>query len=92
VELVTERIAEAKQAIEQEVACLDNIYVQIKLHHERRDFEKAARLFADVRKSNERIGQLKKRLEFYQSVGKLVAEGILVEVVKKADENLAMAR
>lgn len=50
-----------KRNLEEEIAALDNLYIQIKLHHERRDFEKAFPLFAEVTKRNERILELKEQ-------------------------------
>ena len=50
-----------KRNLEEEIAALDNLYIQIKLHHERQDFEKAYQLFAKVTKRNERILELKEQ-------------------------------
>ncbi len=50
-----------KRNLEEEIAALDNLYIQIKLHHERQDFEKAYQLFAEVSKRNERILELKEQ-------------------------------
>ena len=50
-----------KRNLEEEIAALDNLYIQIKLHHERKDFEKAYELFAEVSKRNERILELKEQ-------------------------------
>lgn len=34
---------------------LDNLYIQIKLHHERGEFEKAVRLFSKVSELNKKL-------------------------------------
>ena len=44
---------------------LDNLYVQIKIHHERGDYEKAAVLLREASSINETIGQIKNERRQY---------------------------
>lgn len=57
-----------KQNLDEEIAALDNLYTQIKLHHERREFEKAILLFREVTKRNERILELKEESRMQTTV------------------------
>lgn len=57
-----------KRNLEEEIAALDNLYIQIKLHHERREFEKAILLFREVEKRNERILELKEASRMQSTV------------------------
>ena len=57
-----------KRNLEEEIAALDNLYIQIKLHHERQEFEKAILLFREVTKRNERILEMKEQLRMQTTV------------------------
>ena len=65
---------------------LDNYYVQIQLHHERKDYSKALEVFAIIGPLQQRAVKLQERLRFYRMIEELNRQGILAERVYRVNE------
>lgn len=65
---------------------LDNYYVQVKLHHERKDYEKALEVFSIIGPLQKQAVQLQEKLRFYRMIEEMNRQGILAERVYRVDE------
>lgn len=75
-------IKKIKVQINEKIAQLDNLYVQIKIHHEQGNFFKAFEVFDRVREVQREFEQLDARLKLYTAASNLLCKGIKVKVVK----------
>lgn len=74
-------IQEIKMQINIKIAQLDNLYVQIKIHHEGNYF-KAFEVFDRVREVQRDFEKLDARLRLYTTASNLFIKGIKAKVVK----------
>lgn len=80
--------------IEKEIACIKHLHKRISNLHRRGLYEKAIVCFQDIRKSEQRITELKAQKDrikleqsrFYNTVQTLRERGILTKPVKKVRE------
>lgn len=65
---------------------LDNYYVQIKLHHERKEYRKALEIFSIISPLQHQAVKLQEKLRLYRKIEEMNRQGILIKRVKRVDE------
>ena len=88
--MVNNSIFKTEIMLKEKIAHLDNLYMQIKIHHEREDYPKAFEVYKEVAVAQKEFNAIQEKLRFYKAARRLNREGILIEVVKKGNEALAM--
>lgn len=89
------RIFEIDKQVEKELACIEDLYVYIRVYHQREEFELAAMALRDIQKSNNHILELKKereqivleRSQFQTIIQSLSERGVLAKSVRKVKED-----
>lgn len=81
---------DVKDAIKTKIAQLDHLYMQIKIQHEKAEYRKSALLFKEVHVVQRQLEQLQEKVKLYETIERLNGEGILVGVVKKPNESMAV--
>lgn len=88
--MLNNSIIKEEKILNEKIALLDNLYMQIKIHHEREEYSKAFEVYKEVAVAQKEFNAIQEKLRFYKAARRLNREGILIEVVKKGNEALAM--
>lgn len=80
------KIIELRKQLDEVLMQLDNYYVQIKLHHERAEYEKAFDIYKNIDPLLQQSIQLQNKIDFYRAAQNLNRDGIFNKVVKRVNE------